>query len=145
MGPLSIVLIRHQTIIQRLEVEIKPQADRIMNVLLRILATVGAKSSVPDTVFSAVGALSNAIHEDFVKYMESFAPFLYNALGNQDEPQLCSMAIGLVSDLANSIKEQIQPFCDSFMNYLLNNLRVSTLQDLPLNPMLTGFAESFTE
>ena len=98
-----------------------------MHILLRILSSVGPKSSVPDSVFAAVGALANALEEDFGKYMESFAPFLYNALGNQDEPALCSMAIGLVSDITRSLGENAQPYCDSFMNYLLNNLRVGLL------------------
>lgn len=114
-----------KAIIQRLEGEINPQADRIMQVLLQILSTVGGKSSVPDTVFAAVGALSNALELDFVKYMESFAPFLYNALGNQEELGLCTMAIGLVSDITRSLGESSQPYCDTFMNYLLSNLRVS--------------------
>ena len=96
-----------------------------MTVLLRLLSSVGAKSSVPDAIFAAIGAVATCVEEDFVKYMESFAPFLYNALGNQDEPALCSMAIGLVSDITRSLGEKAQPFCDSFMNYLLNNLRVS--------------------
>ncbi|MCJ1408412.1 karyopherin beta [Ptychographa xylographoides] len=116
-------------IIQRLEGEIKPQADRIMHILLRMLSSVGPKSSVPDTVFATVGALANALEEDFVKYMDSFAPFLYNALGNQDEPALCSMAIGLVSDITRSLAEKSQPYCDSFMNYLLNNLRSTALSN----------------
>lgn len=114
-----------KAIIQRLESEIKPQADRIMQVLLQILSTVGGKSSVPDTVFSAVGALSNALELEFVKYMDPFAPFLYNALGNQEELGLCTMAIGLVSDITRSLGESSQPYCDTFMNYLLSNLRVS--------------------
>ena len=109
---------------QRLEGEIAPQADRIMHVLLRILSSVGAKSSVPDTIFATVGALANALEEDFTKYMDPFIPFLYNALGNQEEPALCSMAIGLVSDITRSLNEKAQPYCDTFMNYLLNNLRV---------------------
>lgn len=113
-------------IIQRLEAEVKPAADRIMNVLLQILGSVGAKSSVPDTVFAAVGALSNALEEDFGKYMESFTPFLYNALGSREEPGLCAMAIGLVSDITRSLGELSQPYCDTFMNYLLSNLNVST-------------------
>ena len=95
-----------------------------MHVLLQVLNTVGGKSSVPDTVFAAVGALSNALEDDFEKYMDSFVPFLYNALGNQDEPGLCAMAIGLVSDITRSLGEKAQPYCDAFMNYLLNNLRV---------------------
>ncbi|ATY66587.1 importin beta-1 subunit [Cordyceps militaris] len=116
-----------QAIVARLEKEIAPQGDRIMQAVLQILSTVGAKSSVPEAVFAVISALSTAIEEDFVKYMEAFAPFLYNALGNQEEASLCSMAIGLVSDITRSLGEQSQPFCDNFMNYLLNNLRSQTL------------------
>lgn len=111
-------------IIQRLEKEVAPQADTIMTVLLQILNAVGAKSSVPDAIFAAVSGLANAIEDDFFKYMDAFTPFLYNALGNQEEPALCSMAIGLVSDITRSMGEKSQPYCDTFMNYLLNNLRV---------------------
>ena len=114
----------NQAIIQRLEREIKPQADRIMHVLLQVLNSVGAKSSVPDTVFATVGALANALEDDFAKYMDSFAPFLYKALGNQEEPALCAMAIGLVSDITRSLGEVSQPYCDAFMNYLLQILSV---------------------
>ncbi|PNS17267.1 Importin subunit beta-1 [Sphaceloma murrayae] len=114
-------------IIQRLEAEIKPQSDRIMNLLLQILGTVGPKSSVPDTVFATVGALANAIEEDFVKYMDPFSNYLYNALGNQEEPAICAMAIGLVSDISRALNEKIQPYCDTLMNYLLNNLRSAAL------------------
>ncbi|OAR00599.1 hypothetical protein LLEC1_05191 [Akanthomyces lecanii] len=116
-----------QAIVARLEREIAPLGDRIMQVLLQILSTVGSKSSVPEAVFAVISALSTAIEEDFIKYMEAFAPFLYNALGNQEEASLCSMAIGLVSDITRSLGEQSQPFCDQFMNYLLNNLRSPTL------------------
>jgi importin subunit beta-1 len=33
------------------------------------------------------------------------------------------MAIGLVSDITRSLGENVQPFCDAFMNSLLHNLR----------------------
>jgi importin subunit beta-1 len=115
-----------QGIVTRLEKEIAPQGDRLMQVLLQLLNTVGGKSSVPEAVFATISALANAMEEDFAKYMEAFAPFLYNALGNQEEPALCSMAIGLVSDITRSLGEASQPYCDNFMNYLLNNLRVRT-------------------
>lgn len=111
-------------IIQRLEKEIQPQADRIMTVLLQILTNAGPKSSVPEAIFATVSSLANALEEAFSPYMEAFVPFLYNALGNQEEPGLCSMAIGLVSDITRSMGEPCQPYCDTFMNYLLNNLRV---------------------
>ena len=95
-----------------------------MQVLLQLLSTVGGKSTVPDTVFAAIGALANALEEDFLKYMDAFVPYLYNALGNQEEPSLCAMALGLVSDITRALGEKVQPYCDTFMNYLLNNLRV---------------------
>lgn len=114
-----------QAIILRLDKEIAPQGDRIMQTLLQMLSTVGGKSSVPETIFATISALSTAMEEDFIKYMDAFSPFLNNALSNQEEPSLCSMAIGLVSDITRSMGERSQPYCDNFMNHLLNNLRVS--------------------
>ncbi|KAI1343356.1 ARM repeat-containing protein [Xylariaceae sp. FL0016] len=118
-----------QSIIQRLEKEISPQGDKIMQVALQIMSTVSGKSSVPESIFATISGLSNAMEEDFAKYMEAFSPFLYNALGNQEEPSLCSMAIGLVSDITRSMGEHSQPYCDNFMNYLLNNLRSTALSN----------------
>lgn len=115
-----------QAVAQRVDKEIAPQGDRIMQVLLQILSTVNGKSSVPESVFGAISSLANAMEEDFAKYMDAFSPFLYNALANQEEPSLCSMAIGLVSDITRSLGERSQPYCDNFMNYLLSNLRVRT-------------------
>lgn len=120
-----------QAIVQRFEAEIKPQTDRIMSVLLQVLSTVGAKSSVPDVIFATVGAVASALEDEFVKYMEPFKPFLYNALSNQEEPALCAMAIGLVSDIARALNEKVQPYCDDFMNLLLGILRTSTNQLKP--------------
>ena len=113
-----------QAIILRLDKDIMPQGDRIMQTLLQILSSVGGKSSVPEAIFATVSALATSMEEDFIKYMEAFSPFLYNALANQDEPSLCSMAIGLVSDLTRSMGERSQPYCNQFMNHLLNNLQV---------------------
>ncbi|KIW04872.1 hypothetical protein, variant [Verruconis gallopava] len=114
-------------IIQRLEVEIRPQADRIMQNCLALLNSAGPKSSVPDAVLSAVGALANSLEESFLPYMDAFAPFLYKALENQEEPSLCSMAIGLVSDITRALNEKVQPYCDDFMNRLLHALGSQTL------------------
>lgn len=113
-----------QSIIQRLDKEIAPQGDRIMQVSLQILSNTSGKSTVPEAIFATISGLANAMEDDFAKYMDAFTPFLYNALGNADEPSLCAMAIGLVSDITRSLNERSQPYCDNFMNYLLNNLRV---------------------
>ena len=115
------------TIIQRLEKEVAPQADRIMQLMLALLQSLPGKSSVPDTVFGAISALANVLDADFEKYMQAFVPFLLSALNNQEEPALCSVAIGLVSDISRGLEEKVQPFCDQFMNSLLNNLRSAVL------------------
>jgi importin subunit beta-1 len=114
-------------IIQRLEAEIKPQSDRIMTVCLALLNNVPPKSAVPDTVFAAVGALANSLEADFFPYMDSFAPYLYKGLENQEEASLCSMSIGLVSDIVRGLGEKVQPWCDNLMNRLLNNLQSTVL------------------
>ncbi|KAF1811821.1 ARM repeat-containing protein [Eremomyces bilateralis CBS 781.70] len=111
------------TIIQRLEVEVAPLGDRIMQVLLQLLNTVGPKSTVPDTVFATVGALATSIEGDFAKYMEAFAPYLLNGLSKQEEENLYSMSIGLVQDITRAIGPAISPFCDALMNSLLENLK----------------------
>ena len=114
-------------IIGRLEGEIKPQGDRIMQVCIQLLNTVPPKSSVPETVFAAIGALANALELDFLPYMEAFAPYLFKGLENQEETSLCSMSIGLVSDITRSLGEKVQPWCDDFMNRLLADLQSQVL------------------
>jgi importin subunit beta-1 len=96
-----------------------------MHISLEMLNTAGSKSAVPDTVFSVVGALANALEEGFLTYMEAFTPYLFKGLENQDEPGLCSMAIGLVSDITRALGDKVQPWCDDFMNRLLSDLQVS--------------------
>ncbi|KJX95888.1 importin subunit beta-1 like protein [Zymoseptoria brevis] len=128
-------------VVQRLEHEIAPQADRIMTLMLGLLQALPPKSSVPDTIFATIGSLANALEGDFEKYMQSFEPFLTNALKNQEEPQLCSIAIGLVTDITRALDEKVQPFCDAFMNCLLNNLRSTALGNQFKPAILQSFGD----
>jgi importin subunit beta-1 len=112
-------------IISRLDAEIKPQGDRIMKACLELLNTSGARTAVPDIVFTAVGSLASALEEGFFPYMEHFAPYLFKGLENQEDPSICSMSIGLVSDITRALGDKVQPWCDGFMNRLLQNLQVS--------------------
>jgi importin subunit beta-1 len=130
-------------IVQRLEQNIAPQADRVMQVSLEILNVTG-NTSVPEVIFQIVSGLANALAGDFLKYMESFVPYLYNALGNQDVPDMCSLAIGLVSDIVRALEDKSQPYCDAFMNYLLNNLRSDKLTNQLKPPILETFGDVAT-
>ncbi|KAK6539968.1 karyopherin beta [Orbilia ellipsospora] len=114
-------------IINRLDKEIEPKADQTMQVILETIKSLPANSSVPEALFGAVGALANALEDGFGKYLEAFTPILFNALGNLEDAQLCSTSIGLVSDIVRSVGDKAIPYCDSFMNFLLNNLRSNHL------------------
>lgn len=104
--------------------EIKPQSDRIMTLMVNLLQSVGIKSTVTDVVFGTIGTLATSIEEDFLKYMDAFTPFLTNALNNHDDASICSMAIGIVSDITRALGGKLQPYCDGLMNSLLGCLNV---------------------
>ncbi|KAF3933616.1 hypothetical protein ABW19_dt0208506 [Dactylella cylindrospora] len=114
-------------IVNRLDKEIAAHSDRTMQVILQTLSALPQNSTVPEALFGAVGALANALEEDFGKYLDAFTPFLHSALSNLDDPQLCSTSIGLVSDIVRSVGDKAIPHCDNFMNFLLNNLRSNHL------------------
>ncbi|KAL9056659.1 MAG: hypothetical protein Q9162_002831 [Coniocarpon cinnabarinum] len=114
-------------VIQRIDSEIAPQADRIMNGLLQLLSSLNSKSSVADSALAPAGALATALGAGFHKYMEAFKPYLFKALNNRDEPGLCAVAIGLTSDVVRALEQDSQPYCDDFMNALLENLRSTSL------------------
>ncbi|KAF3926976.1 Transportin-2 [Dactylellina cionopaga] len=114
-------------IINRLDKEVAPYADRTMQVILQTLQSLPTTSTVPEALFGTVGAMANALEDGFGKYLDAFTPFLYSALRNLEDAQLCSTSIGLVSDIVRSVGEKAIPHCDDFMNFLLNNLRSNHL------------------
>ena len=107
------------SIVQRLEQQVAPQADRVMQVALEILNATG-NSTVPEVIFQIVSALANALAMDFQKYLDSFLPYLQSALANQESAEMCSLGIGLVSDIVRALEDKAVPYCDTFMNLLLN-------------------------
>ena len=128
------------TIVQRLEQNIAGQSDRIMQISIEMLNATG-NTAVPEVVFQIVSGLCNALNHDFLKYMESFAPYLNAALRNQEAPDMCSLGIGLVSDIVRALEDKAQPFCDQFMNDLLNNLRSDKITNQLKPPILETFGD----
>lgn len=127
-------------IVQRLEEHIAGQADRIMQICIEMLNLTGA-TAVPEVLFQIVSGLCNALGRDFLKYMESFSPYLNTALRNQEAPDMCSLGIGLVSDIVRALEDKAQPFCDGFMNDLLNNLRSEKMTNQLKPPILETFGD----
>ena len=126
------------TIVQRLEQNINPQADRVMQISLEILNATGT-TAVPEVIFQIVSALANAVQMDFLKYMDSFVPFVQAALANQESADMCSLSVGLVSDIVRALEGEAAPYCDAFMNHLLNNLR----SDKIANQLKPAILETF--
>lgn len=69
----------------------------------------------------------NALEADFARYAEPFMPHLFTALQTPAEYQLCSIAVGIIGDLARSLGEGIVMYCNSFMQLLVSNLQSPVL------------------
>lgn len=116
-----------QNIARKLGKEILPLVDRIMVAFFRIFQSTSKTSTTVEDVFLAIGVIVNTLEGEFLRYMESFAPFLYGALQNPEEHQLCSTAVGIVSDLSRSLGSDILPYCNQFMQLLSQNLQSPVL------------------
>src|SRR5262249_13604104 len=102
-------LSHHQSIIRRLGNLIVPIADQIMTRILTIMSSASKNSTVMEDAFLVVGALTAgtvtlllrhdsmieilkflvaAVETEFIRYMESFTPFLITALQNHEEHQV---------------------------------------------------------
>ena len=81
---------------------------------------------------------------DFIKYFESFKPFLLAGLSDQEDQmvyclcvrlictfellylvvKVCQAAVGVVGDLSRSLQEKLVPYCHEIVTALLNILSV---------------------
>ncbi|KAJ2236247.1 karyopherin Kap95 [Coemansia sp. RSA 485] len=102
-------------------------ADRIMTSVLQLLNMNSKMSAVAEDSFLLVGAMITALEADFKRYLDSFAPFLYNALQNHEEYQLCSISVGLIGDICRSLGPDAAHYCDQFMTILLQDLESDVL------------------
>ncbi|TPX34252.1 hypothetical protein SmJEL517_g03047 [Synchytrium microbalum] len=115
------------SIIRRLSNDIKPVSDRIMSLLLTIMSSSSKSSTVLEDAFLTVGAMTTAVEGDFVRYMDAFKTYLWAALQNHEEYQMCSIAVGLVGDICRALSDKVYPYCDTTMNLLLADLQSRTL------------------
>jgi importin subunit beta-1 len=98
-----------------------------MTILLQLLNSASKQSTITEDTFLAVGALTTALEADFTRYLEAFVPFLFTALQNHEEHQLCAIAVGLIGDICRALGEGSLPYCDSFMQLLIADLQSPVL------------------
>lgn len=98
-------------------------AEPIMAALIQMLtAAAGQAGGVQEDALMAVGTLVEVVGAEFDKFMGPFKPFLAAGLKNIAEYQVCIAAVGLVGDVSRALGQQILPYCDEFMQLLLENL-----------------------
>jgi importin subunit beta-1 len=110
-----------------------------MTLILRLIQVAGKQSTVLEDAFLVVGNMAIglnffflflgcslyhliALEQNFHPYLQAFLPFLAPALKAYDDPQLCSVAVGLIGDICRALGEVSASYCDMFMSALLENL-----------------------
>ncbi|KAJ2156840.1 karyopherin Kap95 [Coemansia sp. RSA 552] len=121
--------------------QISEVSDRIMTSVLQLLAASNKQAAAAEDAFLLVGALITALEADFTRYLESFAPFLCNALQNHEEYQLCSISIGLIGDICRCLGQEAIQYCDQFMTILLQNLESNVLHRTVKPGILSCFGD----
>ncbi|KAJ9078578.1 karyopherin Kap95 [Entomophthora muscae] len=110
------------TCINKLKSSIVPVADRIMEMLFRIL---GASKSpeIAEDIFHCIGSMIMALDDVFDRYFETFSPFLFSALQNTKEVSLCRIATGLLGDICRVLGSNSVNLLDTVMSILGNNIQ----------------------
>lgn len=113
-----------QSVLRKVKPEDAPLiSDRIMHALLTMFSmSAGKAGGVQEDALMAVSNLVDLLNENFMNYMVAFKPVLIEALRNIQDYQVCSVAIGLVGDIARGVKLGILPYCDELMTLLMQNL-----------------------
>ncbi|KAJ9095333.1 hypothetical protein QFC21_005699 [Naganishia friedmannii] len=108
-----------QAIIRKVEKAILPAADRIMNILLGLLANSAKDAAVAEDAFMTISTLVIAIEQDFEKYVSHTMGYIQAALATLDEFQVFTSAVGVTGDIARAIHKAIGPYCNDLLSALL--------------------------
>lgn len=112
-----------------------------MTLLLSLIAAASKNSPVLEDAFLCIGAVTASLESDFHPYLQSFLPFLVEALNSHAEYQLCSIAVGLIGDICRALGPQSLPYCQGFMEVLLRDLQSTVLHRSVKPPILSCFGD----
>ncbi|CAK5271145.1 unnamed protein product [Mycena citricolor] len=82
-----------------------------------------------------------ALESNFLPYMQAFLPYLYPALKAHEDTQLCTIAVGIIGDIARALGPQSAQFAGQFMTVLLENLQSDVLNRNVKITILSGFGD----
>ena len=121
--------------------QIKPLADRIMTLTLRLVQAAGKQSTILEDGFLVVGTMSSgklsldinqraligstatALGPDIQPYLDAFLPIIVAALKNHEDAALCTVSIGTIGDIARALQEQTVQYAAAFVTLLLESLQ----------------------
>lgn len=103
-------------VIRKSPSSVESVSDMLMQLFMKLLDKKDS-AFIEDDVFYAISSLSFALGTKFEKYLESFSPYLVNAL-NQVDSTVSITAVGFVADIANSLGEDFKKYASAFMTVL---------------------------
>lgn len=125
-----------QVIVQKLpKQDMQASADDIVANVIGVLEVKNA--TCHEEAFSALSAVCDQLENDFEKYISTLAPFIIMGLKNFEAFHVCTIAVGLVGDIARCIEVRIQPYCDQIMTALVESLQNEYLHRSVKPPVLS--------
>ncbi|CCE65255.1 hypothetical protein TPHA_0K01210 [Tetrapisispora phaffii CBS 4417] len=104
------------TVIRKSPDSVVSVSDMLMDLFIKLL-NKKESSFIEDDIFYAVSSLAMSLGKNFEKYLDTFSPYLVNAL-NQVDSQVSITAVGFIADISNSLEEDFKKYSGAFMNVL---------------------------
>ncbi|KAG8764127.1 karyopherin beta [Ceratobasidium sp. 423] len=111
------------SVIRKMGGQVKPLADRIMTLTLRLVQAAGKQSTILEDGFLVVGTMSSALGPDIQPYLEAFLPIIVAALKNHEDAALCTVCIGTIGDISRALQEKTVQYAAAFISLLLESLQ----------------------
>jgi importin subunit beta-1 len=123
------------SLIRRIGPQIALVSDQTMVALFAIIDASNKNTTAAEDVFITISAIITVMGPDFERYLEQFHPLLCLALQNPSAPQLTSISIGIVGDLARSLQTSFAKYSADYMT-LLGGLLSSSNVDTSIKPTI---------
>jgi len=114
-------------------------ADSMMECYLNVLSVKNAIAQ--EDAYLAVGALADALEENFLKYYASFYPFIIRGLQQIEEWQVCKTTVNVLGDVCRALGRQILGQCNEIVENLLGALGNANLHQDVKPHLLSVFSD----
>ncbi|KAJ1511563.1 karyopherin beta [Coelomomyces lativittatus] len=136
------------SLIRRLGKDVAPASDTFMQLLFRVLEVTSKPvdenqeyPSIQEDVLLCIGSVANSLELQFQRYSDSLIPFLVQALSHHEYHALCTVAVGVVADVARALEGHFLPYTQGFMEVLGKHLANPQLQLSVKLAILTCFGD----